>query len=264
MIKLIAVDLDGTILDDDKNPDSELKEVFSTLAQKGIRYTFVSGRNEFLLTKYIDDFELEDPYVANNGGNIYRKHELLYNDFLPQEYNNTLARMLYDYDIGFRLFSSEKVLGYSSSDFFAARLKSYLKAGLKEYDPDEDLKDLHIYKITCDFCYHPDLIEKFKKELKQKCPNMNFLNAEDDVYCANSITADKGHALEKLCELSSISLDEVMAFGDNGNDVPMLKKAGISVAMGNSDQDVKDLCDYVCGDNNHNGVSVFLKDYYNL
>ena len=264
MIRLIACDLDGTALDNRKVPDSGLKEVFTKLKERGIRYTFVSGRNEFLLADYVDSFGLEDPYVCNNGANIYCRHELLYNDVLPQEYNNDLAHLLYENKVPFRLFSAEEVSGYGDSPFFAARLKNYRKAGLKEFDPCADLKDLHIYKFTCDFCDRREITEDFILKVKNNCPQMNFLNAEDDVYCANSITADKGHALKKICEMMNISVDEVMAFGDNGNDVPMLEIAGISVAMGNSADDVKKLCDHVCADNDHNGVSAFLKDYYHI
>ena len=59
-------------------------------------------------------------------------------------------------------------------------------------------------------------------------------------------------------------MDEVMAFGDNGNDLSMLEEAGVSVAMGNSSAEIRDRCDHVCGDNNHNGVSAFLNDYFKL
>ena len=55
-----------------------------------------------------------------------------------------------------------------------------------------------------------------------------------------------------------------MAFGDNGNDLSMLEMAGISVAMDNSLDDIKEKCDFVCKDNNHNGVSSFLIDYFKL
>ena len=61
-----------------------------------------------------------------------------------------------------------------------------------------------------------------------------------------------------------IDPSELMAFGDNGNDLSMLEMAGISVAMDNSSDDIKEKCDFVCKDNNHNGVSSFLIDYFKL
>ena len=61
-----------------------------------------------------------------------------------------------------------------------------------------------------------------------------------------------------------IDMKDVMAFGDNGNDLSMLEMAGVSVAMGNSDDEIKEKCDYVCKDNNHDGVSSFLIGYFDL
>ena len=59
-----------------------------------------------------------------------------------------------------------------------------------------------------------------------------------------------------------IQPEEVMAFGDNGTDMPMLKEAGISVAVGNSNARIKDSVDYVCLSNDEQGVSKFLKEYF--
>ena len=59
-----------------------------------------------------------------------------------------------------------------------------------------------------------------------------------------------------------IDIRDTMAFGDSENDLEMLKKAGIGVAMTNGEEKVRKEADLVCGDNNHNGVSAFLKDYF--
>ena len=264
MIRLIACDLDGTILDSAKKPDSALKDVMRRLKEKGIRFTFVSGRNEELLRQFVDGFELEDPYITNNGGNIYRKHECLYNDFIPQEYINVLARLLAQHDIAFRLFAIERFYAFKDSAFFASRLGSLRKTSLIGYDPSLDLTDLHVYKITCDFHGKEEIIDALCEEVNRKCPNLNFLKAEKSIYCANSLTASKGNALKKVCEIMGVSADEVMAFGDSENDLSMLMEAGISVAMANAEEEVKEKCDFVCGDNDHNGVSAFLRKYFNL
>ncbi len=264
MIRLIACDLDGTVLDSAKRPDSGLKEVIRALKQLGIRFTFVSGRNEELLYQFVDSFELEDPYITNNGGNIYQQHGCLYNDYIPQKYNNTLPRLLAECDIAFRLFASEDYYGFQDSAFFDSRMGLLKKIGLKDYDPSLDLTGLHIYKVTCDFSGKEGIIDDFCEEVRRKCPDLNFLKAEKAVYCANSLTANKGNALRKICEIMKVSADEVMAFGDSDNDLPMLLEAGISVAMANAEDEVKERCDFVCGDNDHNGVSAFLKEYFNL
>ena len=193
MIKLIACDLDGTVLDDRKRPDTKLLETIRKLREKGIKFTFVSGRNEELLSQLIDEFEVSEPYVTNNGGNIYQNHQLIESDYLPGEYNNVIVKMLTDYDIAFRFFADEVYYGFK-----------------------------------------------------------------------DTMSATKGNALRKICDLLKIDPSKLMAFGDNGNDLSMLEMAGISVAMDNSSDDIKEKCDFVCKDNNHNGVSSFLIDYFKL
>ncbi len=264
MIKLIACDLDGTVLDDRKRPDTKLLETIRKLREKGIKFTFVSGRNEELLSQLIDEFEVSEPYVTNNGGNIYQNHQLIESDYLPGEYNNVIVKMLTDYDIAFRFFADEVYYGFKDTDFFRSRMPLLKNFGLKDYDPSIDLSQMRVYKITCDFADHSDRIESFIAELKQKCPKMTFVKAETNVYCANSMSATKGNALRKICDLLKMDPSKLMAFGDNGNDLSMLEMAGISVAMDNSSDDIKEKCDFVCKDNNHNGVSSFLIDYFKL
>jgi hydroxymethylpyrimidine pyrophosphatase-like HAD family hydrolase len=130
--------------------------------------------------------------------------------------------------------------------------------------PSTDGKDLHIYKITCGFTGKEEILEPLSRKLKERCPDVNFLKAENAVYCANWTSANEGAALKRICEMIGIPLEEVMAFGDADNDLAMLMEAGVSVAMGNSDASIKEKCDFVCADNNHNGISAFLKEYFNL
>ena len=263
MIKLIACDLDGTVLDSKKVPDSGLKETVGKLREKGINFTLVSGRNEEIMDHFVDYFELDLPYVTNNGGNIYQRHKCLLNDCSPQAYNNFITRLLYENDIAFNLFAIEGIYGHSMTDFFEER-QGLFKKDRKLYTPDVDLSDWHIYKLTCDFAHHPEKETEVTEKIRKECPDLSFLRAEPHVYCANSATANKGEGLQRICDLIGISPEEVMAFGDNGNDLPMLKRAGIGVAMGNAQEDVRSQVSYVCKDNDHNGVSEFLKGYFSL
>ena len=263
MVKLIISDLDGTALDDNKKLDSGLFEVVPKLKEKGILFTVASGRNEELLGDYIDQLNIDIPYIVNNGGNIYQNHKCLVNDCLKQEYNNIIARTLYENNIPFRLFSVEDYYKYSDSDFFRGRLKNHY-ISMKEYSPEIELSSNHIYKITSDYNDHLDIFDKVSRKITESCEGVSYLQAEKNIYCASSKTANKGDGLLKLCEMLKISSEEVMAFGDHGTDLPLLEKAGIAVAVENGEDDAKKLADYVCKDNNSNGVSNFIKEYFNI
>ena len=261
MIKLIACDLDGTILNDKKEIDSDLKEVVKKLKEKDIKLTIVSGRNEEISEKFIDYLEIDSPYITNNGGNIYQKHKCLLNDCIPSKYNNYIASKLYEHNIPFRLFSTSIFYGHSNSEFFKER-QGIFEPLIHQYNPSIDISNLEIYKITADFINNDKTLNIFKEDLKDK--DITFLKADVTAYCFNSLTATKGNALKSLCKLMNIQLEEVMAFGDNGNDQSMLENAGIAVVMKNGDESIKSLADYICEDNNHNGVSKFLINYFKL
>lgn len=261
MIRLIASDLDGTVLDDEKNIDSGLKDVVDRLKEKGILFTVVSGRNNELIRFVVDHFDLKTPYVCNNGANIYQNGQLVSVDCIPGEHVNDAARLLYDYGIAFRVYAIEDVFCNKISDFFLARMKGFAKP-FKDYSPDIDLKDYHVVKITSDFDGNEDKVEKAQAIIKAY-PGTDFFKVEPGIYCVNSITANKGDGLRKVCESLGIDMkEEVLSFGDNENDLPMLQGSKVSVAVGNCEDILKDKVDFICRGNNHNGVSEFLKEYF--
>ena len=261
MIKLITCDLDGTVLDDEKNIDSELKEVVTKLKEKGILFTVASGRSRELLLHILDYFNLVDiPYLCNNGANIFKNDELIHVEAINSDYARDIAKMFHKEGIVFRVYALEDVYINGISDFFRARMKGYTKPFI-DYYPELDMDNIHVVKITADLTNHNDLAEHFTKEIS-KFPNTVFTKAEDNIYCVNATKANKGDAVEWIANYLGIKMDEVMAFGDNENDLPMLKKAKVSVAVENGEDYVKSLVTYVTKDNNHNGVSSFLKEYF--
>ena len=261
MIKLIACDLDGTVFDDQKNIDSDLKEVTDRIKEKGIRFTVVSGRNHDLLKHVVEYFDLDTPYMTNNGANIYLKDDCVHTDAIPEEAINEAAKILYDHDVVFRIYADDGIYQNGNSDFFRVRIKSLTKP-LLDYDPAADYRGRNAVKITVDFEDREDKAPAIAKQIKSFA-GTDFFKVEDHVYCVNSITANKGEALNRVCELIGIDIAEAMAFGDSENDLPMLQRAGVGVAMANGEQIAKQKADYVTpDDNNHNGVSSFLKEFF--
>lgn len=262
MIKLVAFDLDGTVLDKNKKLDSNLKNVLDQLRAKGIKATIVSGRNEEILHQYVDELEITEPYVTNNGGNLYYNHKCLYNICIESKYNNLITKLFYKHNYAFRAFAIEGIYGNSISPFFQERMHVFDNKLIK-YDPNEDLSNIHFYKITMDYRNDENAIEEVKKTINE-LDNTVILKAETKVCCVNNSNANKGEGLKQICQRIGVTLDEVMAFGDNYNDLSMIEKAGIGVVVENGEEGLKKVADYICKDNNSNGVSSFLKEYFKL
>ena len=108
------------------------------------------------------------------------------------------------------------------------------------------------------------IMKDIMDQINEYCINLQCVRSEDSIYTITHVNAVKGKTLEYLINLLGIKKEEVMVFGDNFNDMTMFEIAGISVAMENSQNEVKEKADYQAGSNNHNGVSAFLKKIYRI
>lgn len=88
-----------------------------------------------------------------------------------------------------------------------------------------------------------------------------FLRTGDGIIELNSTNASKGNAMCTLCEELGISMENVLAIGDNENDISMLQAARISAAMGNAEDDVKQAAKFVTGNNEEDGAAHFLEEW---
>ncbi|MBR2067865.1 MAG: HAD-IIB family hydrolase, partial [Solobacterium sp.] len=223
MIKLIACDLDGTALNSQKVLDEGLKEILPHLESLGVGLTFITGRGEGIMQQYVDEINLQLPYVTDNGGNIYQQHHCLATEEMPCEAVNLLAKTLFDRGIPFTAYGAKSIHAFKNKEsaFFTERT-SYYDPYKIMYQDGIDLSNEKVFKITSDFDLHLEYLDEVKDIVSQNCAHIDFLNAEGNVYCANSQSANKGKALVKLCRMLDIQPEEVMAFGDNGTDMPML------------------------------------------
>ncbi|MDD5791721.1 MAG: HAD family hydrolase [Erysipelotrichaceae bacterium] len=262
MIKLIVCDCDGTLLNSKKKVDEGIGQLMPELEKRGIILTIATGRNEELVDHYIDEIGIKAPYITDNGATIHRLHQLEKIYEIPREYNKTIIDILLELDVPFVYFAKERSLLYRNSDFFAKRLKPFFDRKLIDvFGKDTDVTNDHVFKITMDFkSLSPSVRSETVDKVKKLCPQVNFGPGEGDVYSLNFIKAGKGNALREIMAMLGIRKEEVIAFGDNFNDLPLLKEAGKAIVMANAEEDLKALGYEICGDNDHLGVSTYLKE----
>lgn len=104
----------------------------------------------------------------------------------------------------------------------------------------------------------------YGKLLSLKYPELNYFRSDDTLIEITSCHTDKGKALRELAKVLGISKEEILAIGDNGNDVSMLQYAGVGVAMANATKGVRDIADYVAGNNEEDGAARFLAEFLKL
>lgn len=253
MIKLIATDMDGTLLNDKKELPAELFEVIERLSERGISLAVASGRTfDAVSHLFPSEYHSKLDFICDNGANIYHSGRHISVKPLEREVFEQLIKAC-DEIGGLRVLVCAARGTYhlrADKEFDAEVAKFY-----KNHFPCDNLLDIDdvIYKVAvCD----PQGAEQRAKPAVDA-----ILGDKLNVQVSGPIWMDimaagvnKGSALKTLGEILGIKPQETMAFGDYFNDIEMLKYAGYSFAMANAHDEVKKTAKFLTAGNNENGV----------
>lgn len=260
-IRLIVADMDGTLLNDEKHLDSGIKDVIEELNARDIQFTLASGRNIHIMKSYMKELNLNLPCITNNGANIFQ------NDICMYEQNMMLTELAYAFtilqkqDIPFIAYSNEAVYTNevaSETEKFLHRLRGKTKI-IVEHNHDSILRN-SIFKVVF-INDDVDTMLDLMNDINSHCENLHCVRSENEIYTITHIDATKGKTLKKVLTMLCLQPEQVLVFGDNFNDISMFEVAGISVAMKNSQEEVKQKADFIALSNNENGVSEFIKEH---
>ena len=272
-IKLIAFDLDGTLLRPDKTISPRTQAALEAANAKGVLLVPATGRLFIALPPELQDAALVRYMILINGASIYdskTKQILTRTEMdLPQAermhaYMQTLPALcgFYQNDQGWM----------SSGDY--AQLPQVMPSAAsasvlqRAYLPTEHFDaQLHAApSIQKMIVYFRDLEKKFfyLDEMTEKFPDYAVSSSIINNIEVNAKLATKGDALAKLCAMLDIPIAQCMAFGDDTNDCSMLRAAGLGVAMGNASDAVKACADAVAESNEEDGLARMIEQVLGL
>ncbi|HHU52925.1 MAG TPA: HAD family phosphatase [Clostridiaceae bacterium] len=256
--KLIACDVDGTLVPEGENElDPRFFEIFRLMQEKGILFSFVSGRQYRDLTSLAPDSNQEIIFVAANGSVVIEKDEIITE--IPLTNPDPL---LICHDIN--QFDDTDYFVSTVNNFYANPRDQETRDWMSEVpgsifiDKIEDLENIKdsIVKVSLQ-SNHENGADEYLHCFKEKWGHL--CQVERSGYGWVDFTnSDKGAALSKLSALKNFDMDDVMAFGDNSNDQTMLRLAGFSAAMADSAPEVQADADIVVED-----LYQYLLDYLN-
>lgn len=269
MVKLIALDLDGTLLDSNKEITKENYEILKLMHERGAEIVPATGRIWHSIPEVVLNLDFIRYVIAVNGADVreIRKDECIYSRTIPNEtalklleYYDTLKYPYYVY-AGNEAFITQSMFAEAETELhdrpYVELLKRVcspvpeLKAYLRETGKD-------IQKAVLVLNNGP-LRERLLSNISTMFPGLNptssyFYNVE-----VNAVGADKGIGINKLAEHLGIDIKDTMSFGDGLNDVSMLKAAGMGVAMAHAEDRVKECADYITLTNDESGVAYALR-----
>ena len=268
-IRLVAVDMDGTLLHDDKSISDYTLDVLRRIVKKGVILVPASGRpiggmKEAVLNN-VDGIQYA--ICSNTVKLVLPFPHFLWmigtDPGIPTEKAVEAIAYLEQFPVAV----------YAHTDKGTFRAEGWEKTGLSEKYPyirfsEGNVKDLGAFLRTSGVKVMKMgafvLKDGLAQELLEKgspIPGIVFLRTGDGIIELNSVDASKGNALCTLCKKLGISMENVLAIGDNENDISMLQAAGISVAMENAEDDVKQAAKFVAGHNEEDGAAHFLEEW---
>ncbi len=259
-IKLIAIDIDGTLLDDQGKISQANIAAINAATQAGIKVVLASGRPLSGLRKALTQLGLWDTQqysIASNGAIIQENKtaQILSEKTLPLSALKELSQYAQRYDVN--LVAQDHQFTYNFSDQPIPETKSesqkvhlpIKQVQLADFQADAQFIKImfldQVPKITA-------LIPKMPAPLFEK---YTLVHSIPEVFEAMNKTAGKGAGLKALSQTLALDPANLMAIGDQANDISMLDFAGTGIAMGNAINDVKVHAQYITTTNNENGVA---------
>lgn len=262
MIKLIITDLDGTLLNDNKQIPYDFERIVLELKERGITWVLASGRQYYTIA---DQFEslLPHVYVAAENGSIVKNGEDLVH---INPIDNHLTRELILR--GRNVDNAYPILSCKGSAYIEDEYEPFLKEAHKYHKKLQIVDDLTkvddiVLKYTmCDFTDSETNSYAHFEDMQHRCKVAVAGKIWLDM---TNLTATKGTALLKIMEHCDVKPDEVMAFGDYLNDIEMIRIAESSYAMKNAHPElIEAAANVTVHDNNNDGVVKVLKEHFNL
>lgn len=276
-MKLFATDLDGTLLNSNHEISKENADALKLAQQNGVEICIASGRIHADVSTLCDKIGIKPHIISNNGALVFSKEGKKLKSWTIDKNHveymfDWLTENEYFYEICtdknlFLPHNTEALLKNSFNKAQAANpsLKKsalndmielvYSQSGVKLVKSKDDIlnSDLDICSITA-VSFDKEKLKR-DREYWSNCKDLSMVVSNEFNFEFTNKDASKGNSLEYLANYLDISLDNTAAIGDNYNDLSMLKKAHISIAMGNAASDIKHICKHVSLSNDLNGVA---------
>lgn len=260
MIKLIATDLDGTLLKDDCTIPHDFGNVLKELVKKNVKFIAASGRPYYTLKKDFGSLANHIIFVADNGATIVENEHIIYCDIIEKP---LVKRIISQYrkakDAHIILCCKECAYIESDDPEFIQEVDKYYYN--KEIVSNiEDVED-DVIKVT--LCHFKN-VKKLSEDFFENC-----FSDELQIVVSGKIWLDimdnginKGKGLQKIQDKYAITNGETMVFGDYYNDIPMFERAYYSYAMDNAPEDIKKKAHKIAPSNSEEGVITILKEKF--
>lgn len=266
-IKLCVFDLDGTLLNSNKEITQVTIDAIESLKKYNIKYTIATGRIDTLARKYQRQINSDLPIISCNGSLIRDlKNNVLYKEVLDFNIIKKLVNFYKENKLHFMFYTEQCVLSTPNNP----RLKLLEKLNLSS-NP-EDRFEIKILDKNID-CYsnltylkalnHIDdrsLLLDTEVKLRELFKGLSIVSSAKELLDIMPTGVTKGSGLSHFCEILNINREQVCVFGDNFNDLEMITFSGISIVPDNGEESIKNIATYITKSNDEDGVAFAINE----
>lgn len=258
MIKFIASDMDGTLLDSNKNFPPDFDYVLDELNRRGIIFAAASGRQYETLRQQFGHFAEKMVIIAENGALACRNGKPVVCDPIPREKALEIADIIensgevYPLACGF-----ESAYGEPKNDAVMANVTDYYR----KYQHIDSIKNAVMRDKILKFAiFSPAGSDGIHEKIMAADSSLNAVVSGEYWMDIMNDGVSKGSAIRKIQKLYGIKKEECIAFGDYMNDYEMMSECGESYAMENAFPELKKICTHICKSNDEYGVTAAIRE----
>lgn len=261
--KILFLDLDGTLLNDEKKITAGNRAALEAALQKGHRVVIATGRPLSSAIEKSEELGLTEEgcyVIAYNGGVVYDVHrrQTVFEQLIPGTAACRIAQLIDSHDVHVQTYAHDAVL--VSPRWEDEHLKRYcavISIGHRVLPDFPEKLDMDVPKVLAVSFTDHDSLERIYPLIKEQ-----FSDCVDCFFSSDALLEivpkgmNKGNAVRRMCALLDIPIENSIAVGDAENDLTMIVAAGVGVCMCNGTANVKAAADYITeADNNHDGVA---------
>ena len=257
--KIIFIDSDGTLRDSNGKVSERIKKAIQENRKKGNKIIISTSRPRYQIIKVVEEVLADDIVISSNGSEIYdsKNKRIIFNSFI--EYDELIKLVEYAYLKDIRL-----ILTMDDYDYVTKDIRNSNQKLLNKNDYKNELINCNVKQ--CMFI-DKNSNEIFKlKDILSKNDKLNIVDESNEKskccekwFSIVNSNCSKGNAIKILIKYLNVPIENTIAIGNDKNDISMFEVAGLSVAVANASEDIKNKVDYITLSNDEDGVALFLE-----
>ena len=266
--KMLVTDMDYTLLNKEKKVSDRNREALRRAMEKGVHMVVATGRIYTSARIYAKLLGLDTPIIASNGALIKDASKTIFRDILSQDTVREMLRLCHKYGVYCHFFTentiySEKLINVSLR---YTEWNKYMgeedQVKIRIVDDGEEIIEAAKSEVLKAVVFDDD-DEKIQK-LRDGIMETGIVSVSQSMKHNLEVMnkgVTKGNAVRILAQMYGINREEIIAIGDNENDISMIEYAGLGIAMGNAEEILKRAADHVTGDYQEDGVAEAIEKF---